>query len=81
MIELKNRFVVKAIAKTSTRVFKDMKVDDVLEISVEIERKTNRRGSYATYYGISNLRSGAVGGFSGTELAKLQNIGFKFERI
>lgn len=81
MIELKNLFIVTAIGKTTTRIFKDMIVGDIVEISVVISRKTNRRGSYATYYSVKIIREGWTEGseFSGAEIVTMEKKGFKLE--
>lgn len=82
MIELKNLFVVTAVGKTSTRLFKDIEVGDIIEISVQVSRKSSRRGNAATFYKVTRSENGYFSEsaeFGSTELASMEGKGFKFE--
>lgn len=86
MIKLKNLFTVTAIAKTSTRIFKDMQIGDTVEISVEIskKRKGGNKGNYATFYTVTLLSDryfSDSSAFSGSEIVNMQEKGFSFEDL
>lgn len=73
-MNLKNKFIVTAVhGKTKTRVFKDTKVGDVLEMTVPISSASGGGTVYATYIGVNNLSQDADKGssFSFTELSKV----------
>jgi len=58
-IKLKSEIIIvrKIKRKSSARMFKDLKVNDIIVFSVPIETAGRNRSTYATYITITNIRT------------------------
>lgn len=80
-MQLTNQFIVKAIhKKTKSRLFQDVKVGDVLDMSMTIQNTTNYgSGCYATTIYIERTSDKQGAHYSQSELSGLINRCFTLE--
>lgn len=60
LIELKNRYILKAIPKTKAEAFKNLKIGDIVEIRLKLthERSGDNKSLIAYYPAINGITAG-----------------------
>ncbi|MBL4952063.1 hypothetical protein JK635_07550 [Neobacillus sp. YIM B02564] len=72
--------VVKIKKKTQAKMFKDLKVGDVIKMSIPVEAAGSNRGTYASHIQIQHTRTGEYVYKSFNEIAPILNR-FELEPI
>lgn len=70
--------IIDIVKKTSAKMFKDLKIGSVIQLSIPVKVAGGNKGTYASYITVENIDTGEKTGKSFNELPKLLDC-FKFK--